>query len=390
MAQLLFWLAVLLLLHTYVLYPILLMVFEGVAQVLAELRSIRTSKMPPRRSFDPLPTVSMVVSAYNEAECIGEKVSNSLALDYPRDRFQLLIGSDGSTDGTDEIVQRFEDPRVMLMRSERGGKPAMLNRCVPVASGEIIVFSDANTWVDPLAIQALVRNFEDPEVGAVCGRLKLYNRTKNDFEESAYWKYETMIKFFEAKGGLVVGANGGLYAIRRRLFAALPPGTIVDDFVIALRIMDEGYKVVYEPAAVAREETTGDYQREFGRRARIAAGNFQCLRWFPSLLSPAAGLRAFALWSHKVLRWCAAGLMALALIANLFLLDAPVYRVIFVLQLSFYALALAGKAGVFKGALRRLASVAYYFVTMNLAIAVGFWRFIRRSQRPAWERTARA
>src|SRR6185503_12633420 len=179
---------------------------------------------------------------------------NSLALKYPAHRFEVLIGSDGSTDGTNEIVQLCEDTRVRLSAAARAGKTTVLNRCIPMAQGDIIVLSDANTMIEPEAIEALVRHFEDPDVGAVCGKLRLYNPTKQDYEESAYWNYESLIKFYEGKRGSVVGANGGLYAIRRRLFTKLPPSTIVDDFVIPLRILEQGYQVVYEAGAVAHEE----------------------------------------------------------------------------------------------------------------------------------------
>ena len=187
-----------------------------------------------------------------------------------------------------------------------------------------------------------------------------------------------------------MGANGGLYAIRRSLFTALPPSTIVDDFVIPMRIMEHGYKMLYDPEAVAHEETTEDYDREFGRRARIAAGNFQSLRMVPGLLLPTAGFPAFAFWSHKLLRWCAPALMVVALLTNLFLLDSLFYQFTLFFQALFYALAYLGKVGALHGTGRRIASVAYYFVTMNLAIVVGFWRFLRNAQKAAWDRTARA
>jgi cellulose synthase/poly-beta-1,6-N-acetylglucosamine synthase-like glycosyltransferase len=391
MAEVLFWCAALFLVHTYFLYPVILFALDGVEQVLVNIRFMRRGRVapavPPRAA---LPRVSLVVAAYNEAACIGEKVKNSLALDYPADRFELLIGSDGSSDGTDDIVRSATDPRVRLSAAPRAGKTSVLNRCIPVAAGDIVILSDANTMIDPDAVQKLVRHFEDPEVGAVCGKLKLFNPTKADYEESAYWNYESLIKFYEGKHGAVMGANGGLYAIRRTLFTQLPPSTIVDDFVIPLRILENGFKVVYEPEAVAHEETTEDYDKEFGRRARIAAGNFQSLQLVPGLLLPTAGFRAFAFWSHKLLRWCAPALMGLALIANLFLLHSNLYRLTFFAQVMFYALAYLGKAGVLTGTGQRIASVAYYFVTMNLAIVVGFWRFVRNSQRAAWDRTARA
>jgi cellulose synthase/poly-beta-1,6-N-acetylglucosamine synthase-like glycosyltransferase len=391
MAELAFWCAALLLVHTYFLYPLVLFALDGVAQVLHNVRYMRSGAHRRRgEQAGELPRVSLVVAAYNEASCIEEKLRNSLALDYPAERFEVLIGSDGSTDGTDERVLRCTDERVRLSAAPRGGKTSVLNRCIPVAKGDIVVLSDANTMIEPEAVKRLVRHFEDPEVGAVCGQLRLFNPTKAEYEESTYWTYESLIKFYEGKRGAVVGANGGLYAIRRSLFTALPPSTIVDDFVIPLRILEKGYKVVYEPEAVAHEETTEDYGKEFGRRARIAAGNFQSLRMVPGLLSPLAGFPAFAFWSHKLLRWCAPALMALALVANLFLLNSNFYRLMFAGQVLFYMLAYLGKAGALKrGTARRVASVAYYFVTMNLAIVVGFWRFLRNTQRAAWDRTAR-
>ncbi|MGA9520947.1 MAG: glycosyltransferase family 2 protein [Myxococcaceae bacterium] len=393
MGALFFWGAAFVLLHTYFFYPILLMALDAVHQAYGNLRYIRSGdeRRKPRAS-DLTPPVSLVVAVYNEESCIAEKLRNSLALDYPAESFELLIGSDGSTDGTNGIVSRCTDPRVRLSAAERAGKTTVLNRCIPSAKGEIVVLTDANTLIDPAAVKKLVRHFRNPDVGAVCGKLKLYNPKVKGYEESAYWTYESLIKFYEGKRGAVMGANGGLYAIRRTLFQALPPGTIVDDFVIPLRILEKGYDVLYDPEAVAWEETTEDYAREFGRRARIAAGNFQSLRMVPRLLLPTAGFRAFAFWSHKVLRWCAPAFMAMALVANAFLLDGgPLYWATFSAQLAFYGLAFIGRrTRKVPGILRKAASVAYYFVSMNLAMAVGFWRFVRGTQRAAWDRTVRA
>ena len=380
MATVAFWAAAVLLAQTYFLYPLWLLLLARTC------RGRREVPGPPRA----WPSVSLVVADHDEAECIGEKLENSLALDYPAERLEVLIGSDGSTDGTDAIVRAHGDPRVQLSTAPRAGKTGVLNRCIPAARGEVVVLSDANTRIDPGALKALVRHFQDPEVGAVCGRLQLYNPTRAEYEESAYWKYESWLKALEGAQGAVMGANGGLYAIRRALFTRLPPVTIVDDFVIPLRLLDQGYRVLYEPAALASEETTEDYGREFGRRARIAAGNFQSLGLVPGLLSPLRGFPSFAFWSHKVLRWCAPALMLVALAANMALLDLPFYRVTMAGQVGFYGLAVLGSRAVGPSTVRRIASMAYYFVTMNLAIAVGFWRFLRNSQAAAWERTARA
>ncbi|HUM11908.1 MAG TPA: glycosyltransferase family 2 protein [Myxococcaceae bacterium] len=380
MATVAFWAAAVLLAQTYFLYPLWLV-------LLARVR--------PGRWRSPVgpqlwPTVSLVVAAHDEVGCIGDKLRNSLALDYPPDQLEVLIGSDGSTDGTDAIVGAYPDPRVQLSAAPRAGKTSVLNRCIPAARGEVVVLSDANTRIDPGALRALVRHFDDPQVGAVCGRLQLYNPTRAEYEESAYWKYESWLKALEGTQGAVVGANGGLYALRRSLFTRLPPSTIVDDFVIPLRLLDQGYHVLYEPGALASEETTEDYGREFGRRARIAAGNFQSLGLVPGLLSPLRGFPAFAFWSHKILRWCAPALLLVVMAANVALLDRPFYRVTLAAQLGFYALAGLGSLGIGPSRLQRIASAAYYFVTMNLALVVGFWRFLRHSQGAAWERTARA
>jgi cellulose synthase/poly-beta-1,6-N-acetylglucosamine synthase-like glycosyltransferase len=390
MSTLIFWVATFLLLHSYFFYAMLLVAFDAVDQLMRNIRHIRGGADRAGCSEQPfLPPVTVVVAAYNEVSCIAQKVANTLEIDYPRERLQLLVGSDGSTDGTDELVRKARDSRVVLSRAERAGKTTVLNRCIPAAAGEIVVLTDANTLIEPSAVKQLVRHFRDPEVGAVCGRLRLYNPTVKEYEESAYWSYESLLKLYEGKRGAVMGANGGIYAIRRSLFSALPPSTIVDDFVIPLQILDRGYKVLYEPEALASEETTEDYRKEFGRRARIAAGNFQSLRLVPGLLLPTAGFAAFAFWSHKLLRWCAPGLMAVALVANAFLFEQLLYKITLVSQLGFYALALAGRYSVFRGLPKRAASVAYYFVTMNLAIVVGFWRFLRSSQQAAWDRTAR-
>jgi cellulose synthase/poly-beta-1,6-N-acetylglucosamine synthase-like glycosyltransferase len=381
MATVAFWAAAVLLAQTYFLYPLWLL-------LLARLKRGERDPAPPRPRV--WPTVSLVVAAHDEAECIEEKLRNSLALDYPPDRLEVLIGSDGSTDATDRIVATYADPRVHLSTAPRAGKTSVLNRCIPDARGDIVVLSDANTRIEAGALKALLPHFEDPSVGAVCGRLQLYNPTRAEYEESAYWRYECWLKAMEGKQGAVVGANGGLYAIRRELYTELPPSTIVDDFVIALRLLDQGYRVLYEPQALASEETTEDYGREFGRRARIAAGNFQSLGLVPGLLSPFRGFPAFAFWSHKVLRWCAPALMLLALLANVALLDEPFYRFTMAAQVGFYGLAVLGSVAVGPALVRRAAGIAYYFVAMNLAIAVGFWRFLRNSQAAAWERTARA
>jgi cellulose synthase/poly-beta-1,6-N-acetylglucosamine synthase-like glycosyltransferase len=213
---------------------------------------------------------------------------------------------------------------------------------------------------------------------------------RREYEESLYWKYETALKYLEGKLGCVLGANGGLYAVRRMLFPQLGPSTIIDDFVVPVRIAARGWRIPYEPEAIAFEETSEDVGREFGRRARIGAGNWQALAIVPELLDPRSGFLSFAFVSHKLLRWVAPFLLALGLLlsAALAVRHGGGWVFAVALQLAFYALALAGRMGA-RGRLRRAASIAWYFVSMNAALAVGLWRFVRGTQRAAWERTRR-
>ncbi len=275
---------------------------------------------------------------------------------------------------------------------ERAGKAGVLARLIAMASGEVLVLTDANTEFERDAIRRLVQPLRDERVGLVCGRLRLHSPMGAPVTEGAYWKLESLLKLYESQRGCVMGANGGIYAVRRALFSPLAADTIIDDFVVPLRIAVRGWRVPFEPDAVAHEQTTGDAGREFVRRARIGAGTWQALLRVPEVLDPRAGFLFFAFVSHKLLRWAAPLLLAFALLANAVLAVAPGawgFRALLAGQLAFYALALLGTRHL-TGPLRRLASLAHYFVAMNAALAVGFWRFLRRSQPAAWERTDRA
>lgn len=392
----LFWLPLALVAFSYLGYPLVLAIWDGAREALSALRFLAGGA--DRRTGDApaWPTVSIVFSAFDEEGCIRRKIENCLALDYPADRLEILVGCDGCGDRTAEIARAAGGGRVEVHElSPRAGKAAVLSRLVPGARGDLVVLTDANVMLEAGAVRALARRFRDPSVGAVVGRLRLYNPTRRDFEESLYWKYETALKYYEGKHGCVLGANGGLYAIRRILFAPLRPDTITDDFVIPLRIAARGFTVPFEPDAVALEETTEDAGREFGRRARIGAGNWQALMRVPGLLDPRAGFLCFAFVSHKLVRWAAPFLLAVTLLANGALAAAPGawgYRAALLGQALFYGLALAGRRGGsgLRGSARRLASLAHYFVAMNAALAVGLWRFLRGTQRAAWQRTERA
>src|SRR5438105_12345356 len=319
MLAIVFCVAVVVVLHTYVVYPLLLIVADGFEQARSAWRYIGGSERRRTPAQLGLPHVSVLISAYDEAPCIGRRIENLLEQDYPADRLEILVGSDGSTDGTDAIVQHYAARGVKLSRGERTGKAGVLARLIGMAHGEVLVLTDANTEFEKDAVRHLVQPLRDPTVGLVCGRLRLHSPLGAPIVESAYWKLESLLKMYESRRGCVMGANGGIYAVRKHLFPPLPAGTVVDDFVAALRVLASGSKVRYEPEAVGHEETAPDHSGEYRRRVRIAAGCFKALSLHRDLLSPRHGFTSFALWSHKMLRWLVPHAMVVALLTNLFL-----------------------------------------------------------------------
>src|SRR5882762_4259174 len=373
MVAILFWAAVLAVLHTYLFYPLLLILLDGFEQARGAWRYICGSerRRPPAQLG--LPHVSVLIAAYDEAACIGQRIENLLAQDYPAEHLEILVGSDASTDGTDAIVQHYAARGVKLSRGDRAGKAGVLARLVGIAKGEVLVLTDANTEFEKDAIRQLVQPLRDPAVGLVCGRLRLHSPLGAPIVESAYWKLESLLKMYESRRGCVMGANGGIYAVRRHLFPPLPAGTVVDDFVAALRVLQNGYEVRYEPEAVAHEETAPGHADEYKRRVRIAAGGFRALAQFRDLLSPRHGFTAFALWSHKVLRWFVPQAMVLALVANALLAPhSRFYAAMLFAQCGAYLLAALGLLGLSPRKLGKLPDAAAHFVEMNAALLVGF------------------
>jgi cellulose synthase/poly-beta-1,6-N-acetylglucosamine synthase-like glycosyltransferase len=378
--------------YTYAGYAVVLAAWTGLREALEGVRFVMGGPdRRVRRRDDRWPSLTIVFAAHDEEGCIRQKVENCLALDYPAERLEVMVGCDGCTDRTAELARATGDVRVTVVEATRCGKATVLSRLVPRARGDVVLLTDANVMLDKGAAKALARHFHDPSVGAVVGRLRLYNRVRRDYEESLYWKYETVLKYYEGKQGCVLGANGGLYAVRRLLFQPLRETTITDDFVVPLRIAARGWKIPFEAEAVAYEETTEDLDREFGRRARIGAGNWQSVALVPDVLDPRTGFLHFAFVSHKLLRWLAPLFLAVALLLSFPLAarGGALALVLLAAQLALYGLAIAGRVGL-RGPLGRVASAAWYFVSMNAALAVGFWRFVHGTQRAAWDRTDRA
>ena len=333
----------------------------------------------------------MVIIAYNEEEVLERKIENCLALDYPPERIEFLFGSDGSSDLTNHILRACNEERVQaFIYQERRGKTSALNSIVPEASGDILLFSDANSICQPNAVKKLVQYLVDPTVGGVCGRLQLLNPSGNPGGqgEGLYWSYENLVKESEGAIQSVIGANGAIYAIRAALFRPLPTKTLImDDFVITLQLLEQGYRVIYEPSAIATEYTSPDMESEFTRKIRIAAANFNALPYMLKLLIPSNGFNALAIFSHKILRWMVPFLAAGMLVSNLMLLGLGwVYHATLGFQLVIYIAALLGYLGdrLFQNSGPFIAF--YYLGMINLALLIGFWRSITGTQKRAWKR----
>ena len=388
--RLVFWLSIGLLFYTYAGYPIALILAASFKQVTSDLRYGlgRRTRRAGRDLVAP-PRVSIVFAAHNEAAVIAQKLRNCARLDYPVEALEILIGCDGCTDATAALARSAAMPNVSVYEfSERSGKPGVLNKLLPRARGEIVVFCDANTEFEPDAIRRLVRHFRDPQIGCVCGELRLRSRgTPNG--EQLYWRFETLLKFLESRLDMLVGANGGLFAIRRSLFVPVPADGIVEDFLIAMNVRAAGYRVVYDPEAIGWEEVAPNARQEFRRHVRIGAGNFHALRYTWRLLNPMAGAVALAFWSHKVCRWLGPLIMVTAQISAAALVSEPLYAAAAVAGAGLVLLALVGHRLNLRALSWAPASIAYHFLAMNLALLLGLLAFVRGTQSVVWTPTAR-
>jgi cellulose synthase/poly-beta-1,6-N-acetylglucosamine synthase-like glycosyltransferase len=347
-------------------------------------------QIPATVELRALPQVSLLIAAHNEERWIRQKIENSLTQDYPRDRLEIIIASDGSTDSTTASVQRFSDEVRLVEFHENRGKATVLNESVPLCGGEFIVFSDANTFYDSNAVRNLMRWFVDPTIGAVCGRLVLTDPATGQNVDSLYWKYETFLKKCESRLGALLGANGAIYALRRNDFIPIPADTIVDDFVIPLLVrLRTGKRIIYDCEAFAWEESPPEISDEFRRRSRIGAGGFQSIVRLWPLLLPTRGWIAFTFFSHKLLRWLCPFFLIAALLANLLCLNSRGHTVLLLAQFAFYAIAAFGHLVPGSGIGPKLIRLPAMFTSMNFALLCGFWRWVSGQQRGVWQRTAR-
>ena len=372
--QIAFWVLLLLIVHCYVLFPITLPFISEIFK-----------RNGSRNSGDgDLPSVSILISAYNEEAVIERKIQNLLELDYPKEKLEILIGDDGSADKTAEIVERYKNQGVTLIKApQNAGKAAMLNRLHKHATGEILLFCDANTMMFPNVIRKLTDPFKDKKIGCACGHLILTDKSGSELGrgESAYWELESEIKKFEGMMDLLIGGNGALYAIRKELYTDLPTKkSVMDDFFVTTKILQKGYYSTFISSAIGTEQTSKETTGEYRRKVRIGRANFNYLFSYIPLLNPFRPLRCYLFFSHKILRWFSPHILILMLLVNVPLaFYYNPYRISLGLLLVFW---LVGLLKVIPG--------AYYFLSMNMAMLKGFFLSFGREKSGGWAREARS
>lgn len=366
-----------LIIYTYLLFPLILLI-----------RALVRPRPFEQRDAEPL--VTLVIAAHNEAGSIGAKLDNTMSLDYPPAQLETIVASDGSDDGTNEIVEGYAD-RVRLLALPRNGKASALNAAIAQASGEIIVFSDANSSFATDAVRALVRPFADPRIGGVAGNQRY--RTVNDRQdgsaagEQAYWSFDRLLKIAESRAGNTISATGAIYAVRRSLVGTVPEG-VTDDFAISSSIIAQGYRLVFAPNAVAYESAAGSGRAEFRRKVRVITRGLRGVLIRRELLNPFQyGFYALQLFSHKVLRrLMVIPLLLIASMTGTFWSRGGLFRLAAVAQAAFYLLAAAGIAlEGSRSARRRILAAPAYFVMVNAASLVALWNLVRGRRIDRWD-----
>lgn len=369
--ELLFWLCLGIPLYAYIAFPAFLLLFGGILG-----RPVRKAQIEP--------SVSLLIPAYAEGEQVRRKIANSLALDYPQEKLEIVITCDGNKNETPRHAKEAaEGTRVLvLVQPINQGKIANLNAAVPKLQNDLIVFSDTSAILEPDSLRKIVRNFADPLVGAVSGKYTVIEpgAVKIGHSEDLYWRYETFLKEREASIHSMLGGHGQLHAIRRELYPFPQAGTINDDYVIPYSVLGKGYRAVYEPEAVVLEEAremTG-----FQRRVRIMAGNIQQLNLLGGLLWPPRFWPLFFTLSHKASRLVVPFALLLAVALNVLLIDQPLYRWLLLGQGVFYGLAIAG---VFSRLRPKVLMLPYYFSMINAAVFLGVYHAVTSRRSMAWK-----
>ena len=375
MAEFIFWITIGIIFYTYFGYPLLTLFL-----------SLFVNNPVKKRDIEP--TVTFLITAYNEEKSIRQKLENTLSLDYPRDKLEIMVASDGSTDDTDRIVQELSDRGVVLHRVEgRVGKTETQNQAVSAATGDVVIFSDATTTYKNDAIRKIVRNYNDPSIGAVSGRYEYLNPTGAPVGLGTilFWKYENFIKSRQTRIRTITGCCGCIYSVRRSAYEPLPRD-IISDLVEPLKILEKGYRIAFEPEAVAHEVTEETVDEEFSMRVRVITRAMNGLAYVKSLLNPLKyPFVSFQLISHKVLRWLIPFFLAMIFVSNSLMLDRAFYRIVFVAQVGFYLSALIAWFLDKYGKKVQFLFLPLYFCVVNLASVQAIFNLIKGRKMAIWE-----
>lgn len=360
-------------LYVYIGYPLLALIVS-----LVRNRAVKKA--------DHLSSVSILIAAYNEEDHIGATIENKLKLGYRKDKMEIIVVSDGSTDRTDEIVRRYASEGVKLLRQEpRAGKTSALNMAVPYSNGELLVFSDANSMYEPDALGKLVQNFNDQTVGYVTGKMIYTDPDDSTVGDGcgAYMKYENALRSIETKLGSVVGVDGGIDAVRKALYKPMNPDQL-PDFVLPLRVVEQGYRVVYEPGAILKEPSLSTRKDEYGMRVRVALRALWAIYEMRHLLNPKGNwLFAWQLWSHKLFRYLCFFFMSGLYIGSMFLWNLSIfYKTLFLVQNLVYIGASLSPMLEKRG--YRFLYAFNYFVLLNGAAAHAFMKFLMGDKQVIW------
>lgn len=386
--EILFWIMLLLVFYTYLGYGIVLF-------VLLQIKRLFKRKKELILTDDELPHITLLVAAYNEEDYVAKKVENTRSLDYPAEKLHQMWVTDGSDDKTPQLLAAYPDVKV-LHKPERAGKIAAMNRAVKYVDTAIVVFSDANTLLGHESMRRIATMFADPKTGCVSGEKRIFNaehEAASAAGEGLYWKYESTLKRWDAELYSAVGAAGELFAIRTELFNEVEPDTLLDDFIISLRVAMQGYKIDYDPEAYAIESASANVKEELKRKIRIAAGGIQSVvRLYPLLNIFKYGLLSFQYISHCVLRWTVTPVaLILLFVLNIALaFSSSFFMIVLGLQILFYLMALVGWVLESKKMKSKILFVPYYFFIMNYAVFMGIGRYLKKTQSVNWERAQRA
>jgi cellulose synthase/poly-beta-1,6-N-acetylglucosamine synthase-like glycosyltransferase len=384
--EIIFWIALSLIFYTYLGYGIALYIMLSIK---------RLFRKKPNFDKNYIPEVTLLVAAYNEEEYVAAKIRNSFQLDYPQDKITHIWVTDGSNDNTNSMLESYHNVQV-LYNPERKGKISAINRAMQHIQTPIVIFTDANTMLGEKSVRKIVELFSDPKTGCVSGEKRIANEKQADAAaagEGIYWKYESMLKKWDAELNTAVGAAGELFAIRTELFEPVGADTLLDDFIISLRTAMKGYKIQYSPEAYAIEGASANVKEELKRKVRIAAGGIQSiLRLLPLLNILKYKMLSFQYISHRVLRWTFTPLsLLIALISNIILISyKPVYEYFFYAQSLFYFTAFLGWLTQHFKIKAKLLFVPFYFYIMNYAVFKGFIRFLGKNQSVVWAKAKRA